>query len=223
MLSLVLLQLDLSLQDRSFCLYAWKKKEIIIFWFSLKQDLFGNEYLDLVMSRSGNEWVYWPKLFIIIVLLGITQAKVTFLSSTKDSTKDNTKDRCLFYFKRKGYRVDTSNSITIYHIKWSTAYTLCCISLGRCCFGLETRVIIKIWTHPCYPINVDWFSLGWSKKIKMADSKKTEIFNSPNSQYFFMKILWIGAWINRINWCEGHQCGLTYMVVRLSDVSSKNG
>ena len=27
----------------------------------------------------------------------------------------------------------------------STICTLCCISLGRCCFGLETRVIIKIY------------------------------------------------------------------------------
>ena len=42
--------------------------------------------------------------------------------------------------------------------------TLCCISLCRCCFGLETRVITKVSTHPCYPINVDWFSCGWSKK-----------------------------------------------------------
>ena len=33
--------------------------------------------------------------------------------------------------------------------------TLCCISLRRCCIGMETRVIIQILTHPCYPINVD--------------------------------------------------------------------
>ena len=33
--------------------------------------------------------------------------------------------------------------------------TLCCISLGRCCLGLEIRVIIKISTHSCYPINDD--------------------------------------------------------------------
>ena len=30
-------------------------------------------------------------------------------------------------------------------------FTLCCISLDRCCFGLETRVIIKISTHSWYP------------------------------------------------------------------------
>ena len=167
MLSLVLLQLDLSLQDRSFCLYAWKKKEIIIFWFSLKQDLFGNEYLDLVMSRSGNEWVYWPKLFIIIVLLGITQAKVTFLSSTKDSTKDNTKDRCLFYFKRKGYRVDTS-IYTVLHIFRQVLFWA-----GN--EGNHQNFDPSLLSYKCF------------KKFKMADSKKTEIFNSPNSQYFFMK------------------------------------
>ena len=33
--------------------------------------------------------------------------------------------------------------------------TLCCISLGRCCLGLETRVIIKISKTHFFPINVD--------------------------------------------------------------------
>ena len=43
--------------------------------------------------------------------------------------------------------------------------TLCCISLGRYCFGLETRVIIKFSTHPCYPLNMNWFLLGRSKRL----------------------------------------------------------
>ena len=60
-------------------------------------------------------------------------------------------------------------------------------------------------------------------KFKMADSKKTEIFNSANSQYFFVKISEIGFWVNRINWCEGHQCYSTDMVVRLSDIRPKTG
>ena len=34
----------------------------------------------------------------------------------------------------------------------------CCICLHGCCFGLETRVISKISTHPCNPRNFDWFS-----------------------------------------------------------------
>ena len=29
------------------------------------------------------------------------------------------------------------------------SYTQCCISLGRCCLELETRIIIKILTHTC--------------------------------------------------------------------------
>ncbi len=60
----------------------------------------------------------------------------------------------------------------------------------------------------------------------MADSKKrvkTSFSSSANSQYFFMKISWIGPWVSRIDWCEGHWCGSTYMVVRLSDISSKTG
>ena len=38
-----------------------------------------------------------------------------------------------------------------------------------------------------------------------------------------MKISGIGPWMCRIDWSEGHWCGLTYMVVRLSDITSKTG
>ena len=37
------------------------------------------------------------------------------------------------------------------------------------------------------------------KKIQNGRLKKTEIFNSPNSQSFFMKISLIGPWFSRIN------------------------
>ena len=40
-----------------------------------------------------------------------------------------------------------------------------CISLRRYCFGLETRVILKISTHHCYPRNFDW-----KKYFKIDDS-----------------------------------------------------
>ena len=36
----------------------------------------------------------------------------------------------------------------------------------------------------------------------------------------FTKISEIGPWVNRINWCEGRWFCSTYVVVRLSDVSS---
>ena len=47
--------------------------------------------------------------------------------------------------------------------------------------------------------------------------------SSANPQYFFAKISGIGPWVSRTNWCKGHWCGSTYMVVRLSDLSSKKG
>jgi hypothetical protein len=66
--------------------------------------------------------------------------------------------------------------------------------------------------------------LGWSKKkFKMADSKKLRFSTPPILNNFFPKFSWIGTWVSRINWCQGHQCDLTYMVIRLSDMSSKKG
>ena len=89
---------------------------------------------------------------------------------------------------------------------------------------LETRENIKIWIHPFYHINLGWFSLEWSKKkyffskkkFKMADSKKSSFFKIANSQKIFAKILQIGPWVSRIDWCNS-----TYMVVRLSDIRAK--
>ena len=59
------------------------------------------------------------------------------------------------------------------------------------------------------------------KKIQNGRHKKMSIFKIANSQYFFVKIYWIGPWVSRIEWCEGHWFGSTYMAVRLSDISSK--
>ena len=42
------------------------------------------------------------------------------------------------------------------------------------------------------------FFFFWKKKFKMAHSKKTSFSSSANSQYFFMKISWIGPWVGRI-------------------------
>ena len=52
-------------------------------------------------------------------------------------------------------------------------------------FWLETRVIIKISTHPCYQSNFDWLSWGWSKKnFKLADSKKNSKLADSKKQSF---------------------------------------
>ena len=96
---------------------------------------------------------------------------------------------------------------------------------------LETKENIKISTHPFYHVNLDWFSWEWSKKkiffwkkkSKMAVFQKWPFFKIANSQNFFVKISQIRPWVSRIAWCEGHWPGSTYMVVRLSDISSKTG
>ena len=87
--------------------------------------------------------------------------------------------------------------------------------------------IIKILTHPFFEaLKFNWFQWGWSKKklwenkFKMADSKNW-VFQFR--QYVFSKTSWIGPWVSRIDWCKGHWCGSTYMVERLSNVSSKTG
>ena len=64
--------------------------------------------------------------------------------------------------------------------------------------------------------------ISLKKKSKWLTQKRS-FSSSANSQYFFMKISWIGPWVSRIDWCEGHWYGSTYMAVRLSDISSKTG
>ena len=59
------------------------------------------------------------------------------------------------------------------------------------------------------------------KKNQNGRLKKRSFSSSANSQYFFMKISWIGPWVNRIDWCKGHWFGSTYMAVGLSDIRSK--
>ena len=109
-------------------------------------------------------------------------------------------------------------------------HTLCCISLGRCCLGLETRVIIKIskkslltnklW-HVFMGMKQKFFFFFLKKKIQNGRLKKTEFFNFVKSWAISAKISWIGPWVSRIDWCKEHQCDSTYMAVRLSDVSPK--
>ena len=59
------------------------------------------------------------------------------------------------------------------------------------------------------------------KKIQNGRLKKTEFFNFAKSWAISAKISWIGPWVSRIDWCEGHQCDSTYMAVRLSEVTQK--
>ena len=60
--------------------------------------------------------------------------------------------------------------------------------------------------------------LLFKEKFQNGRLKRNEILKTANSQYFFSKTSWIGPWVSTIDWC-----GSTYMVVRLSDISSKTG
>ena len=53
--------------------------------------------------------------------------------------------------------------------------------------------------------------------------KKNLFFKITNSRNFSAKISWIGPWVSRIDWCEGHWFGSTYTAVRLSDIRPKTG
>jgi hypothetical protein len=65
--------------------------------------------------------------------------------------------------------------------------------------GLETRIIIKISTHPCYPRTLTAFHGITQKKSKMADSKKLAFSKPSILNIFFPKLSGIGPWVNRIN------------------------
>ena len=67
-----------------------------------------------------------------------------------------------------------------------------------------------------------WFFLYQNASTsRILDTSPQGLISS--SQYFFMNISWIGPWVSRVEWCQGHWCGSIYLVVRLSDVSSKIG
>ena len=65
------------------------------------------------------------------------------------------------------------------------------------------------------------FFFFFEKKIQNGRLKKSAFFKIANSQNFFVKISWIGPWVRRIDWCEGHWFISTYMAVRLSDIRAK--
>ena len=91
----------------------------------------------------------------------------------------------------------------------SIHYTLCCISLRRCWFGLETRVIIKILTHPFYPLNLDWFSWVWSKKnqngrLKKIQFRQFSIFFCESFRDWFLGE-WVKLMPGALMWLHGCQ------------------
>jgi hypothetical protein len=80
--------------------------------------------------------------------------------------------------------------------------TVLCISVGPRPHGLETRLIIKISAHPCYPRNFDCFSCDEAKKkLEKKNPKwptKKMSFSKPSilnifSLKFQGLVLWLGG------------------------------
>ena len=92
------------------------------------------------------------------------------------------------------FRSVTTVSLRLAHRNLPTVFL---ILLHTPSFLLEIRVIIIISSHPWYHIivndlNRDEAKKKFVKKIPMAYSKKTEIFNSTNSQYVLRKFHGVG-------------------------------
>ena len=84
---------------------------------------------------------------------------------------------------------------------------------------------------PLLSKNLWLFFMGLSKKQFFFSKKKNPKWPTqknlilPNGQFsiFFAKLSGMGPWVSRIDWCEGHWFGSTYMAVRLSDIRPKTG
>jgi hypothetical protein len=74
-----------------------------------------------------------------------------------------------------------------------------------------------------WEIFIEMKQIFFFKKVQNSRLKKTEIFKIANFQKIFAKILEIGPWISRIDWCKGNWCPSTYVVMTLFDISSKTG
>ena len=90
-----------------------------------------------------------------------------------------------------------------------TLDTVVCKLDGKGYFGLETRVFIKISTFLTYNCWLIFMRMK-QKKIQNCRLKKRSFSSPTNSEYLFSKISWIGPWVSRVEWCEGHWCGSTY-------------
>ena len=77
--------------------------------------------------------------------------------------------------------------------------------------------------------------LIWKPLVLSLIKNKTFFFEKPNNQkqkqnvifqlcqfsIFFDQNFMDWSWVSRIDWCEGHWCDSTHMVVRLSDITQK--
>ena len=85
-------------------------------------------------------------------------------------------------------------------------------NVDKCCIKFEVLFITKYEHFGSF----NFFKCKWP-------TQKNLIFQLRQFSIFLMIFLWFGPWISRIDWCEGHWFGLTFMVVRMSDIGSKTG
>ena len=100
-------------------------------------------------------------------------------------------------------------------------------------FGLGQKVLsylawLKFWpilanqeTLAILHENEAKFFFFFEKFFFKWPTEKSLFSKIANSQKNFAKISWIGPWVSRIEWCEGHWYGSTYMTLRLSNIRSK--
>jgi hypothetical protein len=79
---------------------------------------------------------------------------------------------------------------------------------------LETRIIIKFRpilatqeTLTNFHGDEEKIYIFWYFFFHNGRLKETEIFKTANSQKNFVKIVWTGSWVSRIDWCKGHLYG----------------
>ena len=103
----------------------------------------------------------------------------------------------------------------------------CLVWVKKCChIWLDQNFDPSLLTKKLWPFYMRMkqiFFFFSKKKFQNGRLKKSLFSKIANSQKFFAKISWIGSWVSRIEWCEAHWFGSTYMAVRLSEESSKTG
>ena len=107
----------------------------------------------------------------------------------KDFSNDDKKAICFALMKTQTPLSDRHNTILLTDswkkLEAALNYAHCVTDyFAHLLFCCKPGEINKILTHPWYPSSFDWFSWWWSKKSKMADSKKLSFLKLPILKFF---------------------------------------
>ena len=123
------------------------------------------------------------------------------------------------------------NTFGIQKLQWILeihSRSKCLVWVKKCChIWLDQNFDPSLLTKKLWPFYMRMkqkkIFFSSKKEIQNGRLKKRLFSKIANSQNFFAKISWIGPLVSRIEWCEAHWFGSTYMAVRLSEESSKTG